>query len=422
MSGKYRKALLGVGTYTSPDGKVVVTPDRLRHWEKEIKRVQEANYVVPMHWDHASDIELLEPIRLDTLHENKTRSARNTVGKIVDFQVSSDGQAANITLETLTPEATRAASSNTCFVSPVLFSEWKDGRGNVYKDVIGSVDFVDYPVDASQGPFEPVQDQPQFMSCVIRMATNSRIFRMASEKDPSSAEPFGSEPAADATSNPVAEGSDDAITRDTTPPQAGGTSVSDVLDALAQLGLVLPADTTTSSFLERLRPALLTAIAAKQQPEVEQPATTLPPEENQQQPDNPIMSEQPQIAAMSALKKRIETLESDRIEATRVKLKERIQALLTSGRCFPHEANDKTRLLQVQKLSVAADCTVHSGDLDVWLRSREVLPTGACWDATQKVSKLGTKPVEAPQSYDTKGSISKREEDEAVAALTARNK
>jgi hypothetical protein len=422
MSGKYRKAMLEVGTYTSPDGEVVVTPERLRHWEKEVRRVQEANYVIPMHWDHASDMELLEPIMLDTLHENKTRSAKNTVGKIVDFQVAADGQAANITLETLTPEATRAAASNTCFVSPVLFSEWRDGRGNLYRDVIGSVDFVDYPVDASQGPFEPVQDQPQFMSCVIRMATNPRIFRMASEKDPSSAEPFGSEPAADATSYPVAEGSDDAITTDTTPPQAGGTSVSDVLEALAQLGLVLPADTTTTSFLERLRPALLTAIAGKQQPEVEQPATTLPPEENQQQPDNPIMSEQPQIAAMSALKKRIETLESDRIEATRVKLKERIQTLLTSGRCFPHEANDKSRLLQVQKLSVAADCTVHSGDLDVWLRSREVLPTGACWDATQKVSKLGTKPVEAPQSYDTKGSISKREEDEAVAALTARNK
>lgn len=419
MSGTFRKAVLRQGVYNSPDGTVVVTPERLRHWAAQVKRVQAARYAIPMHWDHATDLELLEPIKLDVLHERKTRSAQNTIGTLLDFVVSPDGESAEITLETLTERASEAASANAVSVSPVIFTEWKDGKGNVYTDTIGSIDFVNYPVDNSQGPFIPVHSATQALSCRIRMSTTPQVFRMATDPDSESEDSFGTEMASEPASNPVGSGPDgDAMD---TPP-SGGTSVSDVIEALAKLSIMLPLDTTTESFLERLRPALMTAIAARQQPEPEQPATSLPPEESPQDQDTPVLAEQPQIAAMSALQRRIDKLESDRIAASRARLSERIQALLTSGRCFPVECNAKRESLRVQKLSVGTDCNVNAGELEVWLASREALPKGACWSAEERVTKLGTKLVDAPTTYGTKNSITATETDEAVAKLTKRHK
>lgn len=131
-----------------------------------------------MHWDHAGNdsVDLLEPIKMDTLRQNQARSAKNTVGKLVSMDIAKDGKSAELTVQTLTPEATSKAQSNAVYVSPVLFSEWKDGAGNSYSDTIGSVDLVDYPVDHSQGPFVPVEQRR--MSCVIRMSTSPKVFRL----------------------------------------------------------------------------------------------------------------------------------------------------------------------------------------------------------------------------------------------------
>lgn len=397
-----------------------MTPERLRHWAGQINRVKAAKYAIPMHWDHATDTELLEPIKLDVLHERKSRSAQNTIGKLVDFQVPPSGDYAEITIETLTERASEAASTNAVAVSPVIFSEWKDGEGNVYTDTIGSIDMVDYPVDNSQGPFIPLQSPTQALSCrTFRMSTSTKaapsVFRMAADTE-GDANPFESQDAMEPQSDPV----DNTSMGDSAPEQSGGTNVSDVLAALSQLGIVLPDDTTTESFLERLRPALLTAIASKQQPEEpeEQMATSLPPQDD----DKPILANQPPIAAMSALQQRLHRLEQERIASTRSKLGERLQSLVEAGRCTPFELGEKKRVLQVQKLSLRDDCSVNAGDLEVWIASREALPKGAVWPAGERLQKLGTKPVEAPTSYDHRGADTPEMINEAVEALTRRHR
>ena len=100
MSNTFTKAVLKPGTYRSPDGVIHVTPQRLRHWESQVKRMQQAGYQIPMHWDHAAtdELDLLSPIRMDA----NDKSAERTIGKLVDFQVAEDGDSAELTVQTVT--------------------------------------------------------------------------------------------------------------------------------------------------------------------------------------------------------------------------------------------------------------------------------------------------------------------------------
>jgi hypothetical protein len=162
MAKAFRKSMLKVGTYHSPDGVVEVTPERLRHWSEEFQKMSSAGQVIPMHWDHGNESEDLLPISMDNFQRKATRSARNSVGKLTKFDVAPDGNSANIEFVTLTSDATNKTAANSVYVSPVIFPEWKDGHGNTYTDVITHMDIVDHPVDHSQGPAKPVM-------CCIRM-------------------------------------------------------------------------------------------------------------------------------------------------------------------------------------------------------------------------------------------------------------
>lgn len=368
----FRKAVLSVGTYHSPDGTVVCTPERLQHWKNEVAKIQAAGYAIPMHWDHAGneDMDLLEPVKLSTLREGIERSARNTVGKLVSFDVAPDGQSAELTVQTLTPQATQLAESNAVYVSPVLFDYWKDGAGNVYTDTIGSIDLVDYPVDHSQGPFVPVAASR--MSCAIRMSAAPRKLFRLSEQMPMDNE---TEPDTD----------DGAAPYQAPAPQAppSSTRVSDAIQGLAALKIMLPEDTTPENFLDRLVPALMTAAA--QVAPVES-TEQLPPEPEEAPEEKPVLGETPQVAAMST---RLRNFEAKLIEGARKDLSKRLQNLLETGRAIPAEIDEKSKRLGVQKLSLAKDDTVNGGDLAVWIEARESTPEGSCWDAVTRTKKLG---------------------------------
>lgn len=409
---KFTKAVLNVGEYHSPDGTIVVTPERLQHWKTQVNRLQSAGYVIPIHWDHASnkDVDLLEPIKLDTLRRNKDRSAKNTVGKLVAFELGPDGKSAEITVEALNKDAKKSMETNTVFVSPVLFEKWKDGAGNQYTDTIGSVDLVDYPVDYKQGPFVPVVDAR--MSCVIRMSSApNQIFRLSEttmEKEYDDEKETGAEDITKMSDDAPAEPSPEE-------PETGGTSVADVLASLSMLKIILPEDTTTENFLERLRPALATAIAHGEQPdkEPEEPASSLPPEEE------PTVVTNPHIAAMSA---RLRAFENTLIEQGREAIKKRFEACLKSGRITPDEHNKMLKRVGVQKMSLDESNKLVAGDVALWLESRESLPAGAVWSPDERIKRMGVADVDHPGPIDHSRTISPKEEAAAVEALTKRSR
>lgn len=166
MPSLFRKSVLRVGTYKSPDGVVLVTPERLRHWEQEHQRLSRNGQVVPVAWDHAQEAENAVPMSAEAFTERR-RSARDTVGRLKSIKAAPDGQSATIVLQIDDQAAARKAEQNSVFVSPVIFENWRDGRDRHYRDVITHVDFVNHPVDDSQGPFE--RCQPGYTACALRM-------------------------------------------------------------------------------------------------------------------------------------------------------------------------------------------------------------------------------------------------------------
>lgn len=387
----FRKAVLNVGTYHSPDGLVEVTRERLKHWEQSVKQLQATGYAIPMHWDHAdqASIDLLEPVRLSTLKEGKDRSARNTVGTLQSFVVTADGNGAELTVQTLTPSATEKAQSNAVYVSPVLFDYWKDGSGKTYADIIGSVDLVDYPVDHSQGPFEPVE--PVRLSCAIRMsASPTKLYRMSENDQMEDEMTYMSQDG---------DGDEGAPALPPMQPQAQptGARVADAIAGLAKMKIMLPDDTTPENFLDRLVPALMTA-AAQTAPE-EMPMEQLPPEP-EPEPEKPVLVDNPQIAAMSL---RLKKFEADKLSEGKKALANRLESLLASGRMTPAEHTEQVKRLGLTKMSLTDDATVKTTPIDIWVSAREAIPEGACWTPNMRLQQLSTiKKQNPPAAWNTK--------------------
>ena len=392
MSGVFSKSMLHLGTYHAPQGVVVVTPERLKHWEAETARLQSAGYAIPSHFDHGSTDDLLKPIEMDVLNRGTDRSAQATVGKLRSFKVMPDGNSAEVIVETLTPAAKEAVESNAVFLSPVIYPQWKDGAGNEYRDVITSFDLVDHPVDYSQTSFVPavrmgLKEQPKPFLLSIQMAD---------ENDP--AVDNADTPAADDNSPPPAE--------DKTNDTSSSAKLSGIIAALANLKVVLAPDTDGTNFIDRLESALLTA-AAQDEPESEgeEPIDT-----------TPITQADPQIATMSL---RIKQLEDDKIQSVREQKKAQLQTLLEQGRLTPAEHSALSNQLQAVKMSVVPGKEVSAGEIDVWLKARAGLPVGSLWTDEQR-TKAATKLslAEAPESWSPQSSLTPKAVEAGVEALT----
>lgn len=377
MTGVFRKAILKVGTYHSPDGVVEVTPERLRHWENETRKLQHAGYAIPMHWNHASEKELLEPVSLDLLQSKQGRGAEATVGKLNSFRVSPDGQTAEITVHTLTPSATEKVAANAVYVSPVIFPQWKDGAGNSYSDVITSVDLVDHPVDYTQTSFQPAEP----ICCAIRLGLSTTPYRMGAAM-------------ADDKENDAGDSTEGAM---------NATSIKDVLSALADLKIVLPDDTTEANFLDRLRTALLTA---KAQSGMDTQASD---------GDDQSTVSDPMIATMSLQARQALAWAEGQHQAA---VSQRLKALLDTGRCTPDEHRARSPQLTAIKLSLGSDNKPVPGQLENWIESRKAVPQGTFWSSDEKLKRMSVQCPDPPSQWNTTGTVSEQEHSAAVGMLT----
>lgn len=401
MAGKFTKTILKVGTYHSPDGVVKVTPERLRHWAHEFRRLSDARQVVPIHWDHGNDLDSLQPVALDA-YRRRERSARNSVGRMTDFRLSRNGRSAEVCFETLDSDATKKVDSNAVYVSPVIFPKWKDGAGNQYRDLITHLDLVNHPVDHSQSPARRVQDPP-VIACALRMGLRVKPFRLATEipnvdeedqlDDEHQAAPPGSDagddsaPVDDLPGDEDAGGESDPSPIDDSEPESGVPQVGDLMLALADHGIVLPHDTNDSNFLDRLRTALIAKTGAN-------------PGQDQAGPGGDTFDQTgetsvatPQIATMSLQARNALTFAGEQYRKT---IKANLDYLLKTGRCSPAEHAQKSAGLSAVKLSLNSQGKPQSSPLTQWINSRKVLPKGACWSPTEKLRRMSATPVQHP--------------------------
>lgn len=386
----FKKATLHAGrTYHSPDGDVPVTTDRLKHWEKEHAKLTKNKYIAPIDWDHAADIAGASPVKLS---KGKTRSAKNTVGKLAGFKVAPDGSHAELLLEITDPQAKGRAERNEVYVSPVIFDNWKDGEGNQYKDVITHVDIVNHPVDNSQGPFVPVE--PGTIACGLRMSLAGKgISRMAFPDD----EEEGDE---DTDTDPIEEGEESAAPEsaeknpDSPPKKANDeTKTAAFIEGMARKNVVLPSDFSFDGdgFLDILVGCINSSIAAEQAAEADKGSDD--EEDDPSDGDDVMQVQDPGYAAMSLQAKSAFSFAEKQYRGG---IAQRMSSLLASGRCTPAEATAKEAEVRVVKLSLGADGEPAKSDLEKWIESREAVPEGTFWDSKVKTQKLSLQVHEPP--------------------------
>jgi hypothetical protein len=393
----FRKTMLRVGTYHSPDGRVDVTPERLRHWSNEFQRMKQARQVIPMHWDHGSDLESLSPIPAD-----KFRSAKNTVGRLAGFKLAPDGKAAEVLFETLDPVATKKVATNAVYVSPVIMPQWRDGAGNVYRDSITSMDLVNHPVDHSQSPARPAAPTA-VIACALRMSASPVPYRLSTMAAPTKP----TKPKDDELDSDFLEGEDEGeidldseadldlgegddagmpdppMDPETSPADVGpetpaGVGAAEMLVALADIGIVLPSDTTDANFMDRLRTALI----------AKKGAGTADPMDPMQQPENQfgnngldVQMADPAIQTMSAAQRFAQ-------DSYRKDLQRRLDYLLKTGRCTPAEHREGMEQIGTVKLSLTTSGRPRNTTLAAWLRARETVRAGSQWEPGSKIAKL----------------------------------
>jgi hypothetical protein len=437
MSGVFTKSILKVGTYHSPDGVVNVTPERLKHWERETRRLQSVGYAIPSHFDHASELDLLEPIAMDVLQRGQNRSAAATVGKLESFKVLPDGKSAEITLHTLTPKASEVVGNNTVYVSPVIFPEWKDGAGNTYRDVITSFDLVDHPVDYSQTSFVPAVrmglNKRPFLLGGLRMSTTANRpakrrdtlarrarFQAAVRMGLDDMEKDDDVLPADPSGEDTDSAADDASPTDTlgVEPTQAPDILDSVLNLLAEYGVVLPDDTTDENIISHLRVALTALLNSEGDPAGDDESDDLLGEPGAMPTasgsDMPVASA-PNIATLSVQQRALltyaETMHKNAVG-------QRLQAVLKSGRCTPAEADSQQRLLQAVKLNLTKAGTPAATDVEKWIESREAVPEGTFWSDKQRTQAAQVLSVVEPRSeWTTSGGRSKSEVEQAILAL-----
>lgn len=426
----FKKAVLRIGTYYSPDGEVPVTRERLQHWRNEFCRMKAARQVIPVDWDHAeqSNRAGLTPLSLGDFR--RRRSARNTVGHLVDLDVTDDG--AVLTLDVPDDDAAAKADKNLVFVSPVISPTWRDGAANEYADCITHVDFVNHPVDHSQGPFERVPaeslNQQPAIACALRMGLGTQFYtprqgaiNMA-EKDVKIVLRMSSEDTADGfftrggktfpitvdggegalkTVKPskgrggkprekrkagkkavknlslvrMAEGEPDQVAD--VIPEDDYDSIDEILDMLEEFNIRLPDDTTDENLLDRLRTALHTAMAHKEDNgEIEPEAPEVPPAP--MATDEPPAADTPQAMSLAATRAVVEQY--------RGALLSRLKKLRDAGRCTAEEFADKSGSAKAVLLSLSASGRPCKVELDRWIESREAVPAGTFWPESRRLS------------------------------------
>lgn len=397
---KFRKAILKCGKYHSPDGVVDVTPERLRNWELQFRRMQGSKQVIPIDWDHASDPAAMQPL---SLHEyNKRRSAQNTIGHLSDFRVSDSGDSAEITLDLKTPKAIEAAELNTVYVSPVLFPEWRDGNGQKYTDAITHVDMVNHPVDTSQSAFVPVETAT--IACALRMSVNTTPYRLSGDAmDDEQDKTEGTDKASAETDQVEGEAG--------TKSAENGSTLQDVVDGLAKFNIVLQDGTTIDNLLDRLHAALLTAAAHQAKDDPEDP-------KDGADAGNGATVQQPDVAMMSLEQSAVmQWAESQH----RTSIAKRLDALCSEGRCTPAE-KDAWRN-QVSSVRLSLDKTSgkpQTSKLEDWIDSRESVPRGTFWTAEHRTRMSRAQVVDPPESM--RGELTKDEVSDLANWALGRNR
>lgn len=366
---RFRKEILKPGDYRSPDGNITISQDRMNHWVNSFQKMRASGLKIPLPWGHQSSA---SPKLEETPEEKEFRECKYNAGYVENLEIDKNGTLSMIIDVPRDEDASRVGTSIQ-EVSPQIETAWKDGKGKTWADVITHVALVTHPVVSGQNNFEQIEENKLVMRLSLKDYIEDKKMAKEDEKKP------------DEKKTEVKHSGVD----------------SELLDLLAEIGLVLPDDTTENTFKECLKTAALTMKHKLEELEgedhlkdlelpleeptgdKEQPTVTPPPVPEKQPPvkeEQPTMqmsltTDEDVVTRLSLAEKKLE-------ESDRKNLNNDIELLLRTGRITPVVANKLRNDVKTKyKLSLNSTDSPIVAMIDTF----KLLPEGNSWSQDEKV-------------------------------------
>lgn len=371
----FRKKVIAPGSYQTPEGPSLVTPERIRHWRDSLAAMLREGYKPPLSWGHVSKA---LPASDD---EQQLWTAKFVAGKITgseidpttgDFYLLGDAPGVEIDAEgrllseTTLPDGRKVKSA----IEEVSIGvrDWTDGKGRLWKDAPVHLALTPLPVwvpEGGQPPFEtdsqPAGQHFSLARCLYRFATSEPPMADEKKKDDDKKKPD--------------EG------------DGGSVSLSEVLELLGEHGITLPDDTDEANFLQHLKVALTVLKGAKGD---DPPADDPPVEEASGTYMSTLAKKDPMAAALI----------SHVTEEAREKRETRIKGLVKRG-LSPALAKQLREEATVTSFALGADGKPATAKVDEKLALLEqTLPEGDVM-ARLTGTLTGAKEEETPENQIT---------------------
>ena len=257
------KQLLAPGRYVTPEGDVVVTPERLARWCEKFKAMKRAGLQVPVPWEHQ------DTARPMSHADHLADSAKHNAGFVQDVWRAADGTTW-VTLEIPDMGDAQRVEKSVRYVSPEL-DDFTDADGKEWRDVITHVALTPRPVWHKQKPFgtpPPARLSRQRQRLRFSLANLKGDAMVKEDEDYEAGDDTGhDEPDGDEAERMSSDGSDTDGTTDPLEsadgPQSPEEYLAENLSLLAEHGINLPEHTSIESFPRDLAIALYALKNAK---------------------------------------------------------------------------------------------------------------------------------------------------------------
>jgi hypothetical protein len=386
------KEVLPPGDYHTEDGVLRVTPQRIRHWVEQFKRMKEAGFSVPCPWEHQNGV---KPVDQASRLANRVK---HNAGWVARFSINDDGML--MALVEVPADLAGDLRDRVRYVSPEIKDEFVDGDGHTWHDVITHLALTTRPVNHRQKPFgAPVRMSYQG---TVRL---SQAVRLGCKMKKKMAQDDAWEHKEGKNETSTEDQHDKVRMAEEEPGGEGGGGGTDYLaeckDLLSsKFGIDLHESTDESTFLRDLCMALTAAQGnGASETETETPPEEMPTEETptQEQPGGGSM--------MLSLEKRVQVLEDQNkslLDQNATLVSERELARLgryeKEGRCSPAQAKSLRDKLGKHRLSLTRAGDANAVAVATALECMAAVPAGTFWSAEQKAARLSHTHEEKPRT------------------------
>lgn len=266
--GAIRALLLPAGVHEAPQGTLHATPERLRRWAAQFRRMKAERIKIPIAWAHAKGA---LPHEADSPEERQYREAKFNAGYLSDLEYDPAEKALYFCGDVPGCEVDDKGNlvhwerlsdgrEVKCAIGEVSagIKNWKDGQGRKWPDSVIHVALCPRPVVAGQDGFRALATDGDGTFYLSLSTLKTLGADMAKEEDDDL------DPAEEEAQGAERVGEEEAAV-ETTPPEPppeppaeigaedqGDARLSEAVQVLEAHGLHLPPDTTLANLIERI--------------------------------------------------------------------------------------------------------------------------------------------------------------------------